>query len=144
MSESDFQADRPPPPPKVPEVEPIQDRPRPRPVPPRRERPGYEERISSDEPFQDSGVEVLIPYHNPLGLTAYYLGVFSLIPCFALLLGPAALITGIMGVRARQANPRIGGTGHAISGIVLGSITSLINYGILVILLVAYLLSDKH
>jgi hypothetical protein len=143
MPESDFQADRPhPPPPR--EVMPIEDV---RPAPPplqRPRRPGYEVRTSSNAPAPGSGIETLIPYHNPLGLTAYYLGVFSLIPCLGLLLGPAGLITGIMGIRAQKANPAIGGVGHAITGIVLGSLTTLGNYAVLIIWLVAVVFASHR
>jgi hypothetical protein len=142
MSDSDFQADRPQRPPP-PEVQPIEDI---RPDPPPRQRPrtpGYHINTTSDAPPEGSGIEALIPYHNPLGLTAYYLGVFSLIPCLGLLLGPAGLITGIMGVRAQRADPRKGGVGHSIAGIVLGSLTTVANYSVVIFWVVAYVLTRK-
>jgi hypothetical protein len=77
-------------------------------------------------------VETFIPYKNPMGLTAYYLGVFSFIPCLGLALGPCALIFGILGVRYRKRHPTAGGVGHAISGIVMGSLTSLANWAVLI------------
>ncbi len=77
-------------------------------------------------------MQALIPYKNPMGLTAYYLGVFSFIPCLGLALGPTALIFGILGVRYRNRHPTAGGMGHAISGIVMGSLTSLANVGALI------------
>src|SRR5262245_27640025 len=63
----------------------------------------------------DGGLNALIPYRNPTALTGYYLGVFSLIPCVALLLGPAAVILGILGMNYRKKNPEAGGLGHAIT-----------------------------
>jgi hypothetical protein len=74
----------------------------------------------------------VIPARNPKALIGYYLGVFSLIPCLALLLGPAALILGILGVKARKENPNLPGQAHAITAIVLGSLTSLVNWGFLI------------
>jgi hypothetical protein len=75
-------------------------------------------------------VETFIPYKNPLALIAYYVGVFAVIPCVGLLLGPAALVLGIMGIRYRNKHPTAGGLGHAITGVVLGSLTTLGNWGI--------------
>jgi hypothetical protein len=66
-----------------------------------------------------------------MGLTAYYLGVFSWIPCLGLLLGPAALVTGILGLRYSRRVPQARGAGHAITGIVCGILTSLGNWGVL-------------
>ena len=82
-----------------------------------------------------SGVETLIPYKNPMGLIAYYCGVFAVIPCAGLVLGPAALILGILGIRYRNKHPTAGGLGHAITGVVLGSLTTLANWGVVLIAL---------
>lgn len=78
----------------------------------------------------------VIPARNPQALIGYYVGVFSLIPCLALLLGPAALILGVLGLKAQKANPNLPGKAHAITAIVLGSLTSLVNWGFLVFVLV--------
>jgi hypothetical protein len=100
------QARRPPPP--VPEEE---DRPRRRPRP-----PDYEDR--QRRPFQgdDDAISSLIPYKNGQALAAYYVGVFSLIPC----VGFALAILGILGLNFAKNNPTAKGAGHAIAGIVLG------------------------
>ena len=68
----------------------------------------------------DDGISSVIPYRNVQALLAYYFGVFGLIPCVGAMLGPAALICGILGLRAVNRNPQAKGTGHAIAGIVLG------------------------
>jgi hypothetical protein len=78
-----------------------------------------------DDEDDDDLVATLIPTKNPKALIAYYLGVFSLIPILGLFLGPAALIFGILGMRYASAHPRAKGGGHAIAGIVLGSLTTL-------------------
>lgn len=77
-------------------------------------------------------VSTIIPYKNARALTAYYLGVFSLIPCAGLLLGPAAFVLGILGLRYVQANPTAKGTGHAIAGIILGGLSTLGHVGIII------------
>lgn len=71
----------------------------------------------------DSGLGGLIPYRNAFALWAYYLGVFSLIPCFGIPLGIAAFITGIMGLRRANRQPQMGGKGHAWAGIILGLVS---------------------
>ena len=66
----------------------------------------------------------LIPFRNTVALAAYYCGVFALVPLVGgLVLGPAAFVLGILGLRRVQADPRIKGTGHAVAGVVLGALT---------------------
>ena len=88
----------------------------------------YVRRIRRD----DGGLNALIPYRNPNALIGYYVGVFSLIPCVGLLLGPAAIILGWLGVRYRNKHPTAGGMGHAITALVLGGLTTVGNWGVLV------------
>jgi hypothetical protein len=97
-----------------------EDRPR------RRRRDGYE----------DEGIATLIPYKNGKALAAYYAGVFSLIPCFALILGPIALVFGILGLRYAKEHPRARGAGHAWAGIILGALTTLGNLGVIIFIIV--------
>jgi hypothetical protein len=88
-----------------------------------------------------SAVESLIPYKNPKALIAYYCGVFAVIPCVGLLLGPTALILGILGIRYRNKHPTAGGLGHAITGVVLGSLTTAANWGVALLALVGGVIS---
>jgi hypothetical protein len=81
----------------------------------------------------------LIPYKNMRALIAYYLGVFSLIPCLGAALGPAALILGILGLNYAKKNEFARGTAHAIVGIVLGALTTLGHLGVAVLIIVAAL-----
>lgn len=109
------------------------------PRPPRRpRRPRRRDFEQPDEP-----IATLIPYKNPKALAAYYCGVFGLIPCVGLILGPVALILGILGVRYVNANPTAKGTGHAIAGIVLGALELLFNWGALIFMLVAVILGAR-
>ena len=79
----------------------------------------------------------VIPVKNPKALVGYYLGVFSLIPCLGALLGPAALVLGILGLSARSKNPALPGKAHAIVAIVAGTLTTLANWGVGVAMLVS-------
>jgi hypothetical protein len=108
----------------------------PEPQPRRVARPPREDRDDDVRIRQPDIVETFIPYKNPLGLIAYYLGVFAFIPCVGLLLGPAALILGILGIRYRNKHPTAGGLGHAITGVVLGSLTTLGYWGIVAVSIV--------
>ena len=92
---------------------------------PRRPRRRDDDDDDDDDYEQESPVSTIIPYKNGMALAAYYCGVFSLIPCLGGLLGPAAFILGILGLRFVKKNPTAHGTGHAIAGIVLGGITGL-------------------
>jgi hypothetical protein len=81
-------------------------------------------RSDEDDDYDDGGISTMIPYKNSKALTAYYCGVFSLIPCVGLILGPLALIFGLQGLKYAKKNPRAKGTGHAIAGIVLGGLVT--------------------
>ena len=66
----------------------------------------------------DDRVAGMIPYKNPAALIAYYLGVFSVIPCFPI--GIAAFVMGIIGLINVRREPQVRGTVHAWIGIVMG------------------------
>src|SRR6185436_2595410 len=68
----------------------------------------------------------VIPYKNPAALIAYYCGIFSIIPCFGVLLGIPAVVLGIVGLVQRRKNPVIKGSVHAWIGIILGGLMSLL------------------
>ena len=78
----------------------------------------------------------IIPYKNPAALIAYYCGIFSIIPCFGLLLGIPACILGIIGLAQRRKNPVIRGAVHAWIGIVVGGLMSLLWIVVIVLLIV--------
>lgn len=100
-------------------------------------------RDDGDEDAGDNAVASIVPYTNPPALIGYYLGVFGLIPCLGLLLGPAAIVAGILGLNRVNAEPRSKGKGHAITALVLGIVTSLLNYGALVFFLFGAVLSRR-
>jgi hypothetical protein len=104
----------------------------------RRIRREYEEDSEGEEEDwrrADGGISTLIPYKNPKALIAYYLGIFGLIPCFGAILGPAALVLGILGLLYLNKRPGAKGIAHAIVGIVLGSLETLGNWAVIVTIL---------
>lgn len=91
---------------------------------------------------EGAGFERLLPTKNPPALWGYYLGVFSLIPCLGLVLGPAAAVCGWIGLRsARELPARIGRT-HAWVALILGVATSLLNWG--AALSILFIAAAKH
>lgn len=76
----------------------------------------------------------LIPYKNSQALIAYYCGVFSLIPGLGCVLGIVAVVLGVMGLQYAKKNPKAKGTGHAITGIVLGVFGPFIVVGIFAVI----------
>jgi len=73
-------------------------------------------------PSDDDLTQKLIPYRNGAALAAYYLGVFSLIPCLGMPLGIAAFFLGLSGLRFAREHPESHGTVHAWIGIILGGL----------------------
>lgn len=67
-----------------------------------------------------TGVESIIPYKNANALTAYYLGVFSIIPCVGILLAIPAVVLGILGLIHAKKRPDSKGKIHAWVGIIIG------------------------
>lgn len=70
----------------------------------------------------DDTTSGLIPTKNPNALIAYYLAVFSLIPCTGLFTGIAALILGLKGLSFGKEHPEVKGIAHAWVGIILGGL----------------------
>ena len=79
----------------------------------------------------------VIPYKNVPALIAYYLGVFSLIPCLGIPLGLAAVILGLVGLVNYRKRPQVRGVVHAWVGILLGGLMLLANLAVIILMLVA-------
>ena len=79
-------------------------------------------------PVQSAGgLDALIPTKNPSALTAYYLGIFSIIPCLAIPMGIAAVVLGVRGLKLFKAHPEVRGRTHAWVGIIAGGFFALLN-----------------
>jgi hypothetical protein len=89
-------------------------------------RPIYPPGFAPQTDAAPSIAERIIPTKNPKALMAYYSGCFSFTICPAPLLGPLGIILGILGLQECKRHPGLPGKGHAITGIVLGTITTLI------------------
>ena len=98
---------------------------------------------SSARPPAGGGINVIIPYRNPLALTAYYSAVFALIPFLGIVLGLLAFVLGILGLRTHRRNPQAGGVVHAWIGIILGGLCGF-GYLALTAWLVSLAMTNKH
>lgn len=67
----------------------------------------------------------LIPARNIPSVIGYYLSVFSLVPFLGLLLGPAAVVFGVVGLVRASRVPEAKGKIHSWAAIILGGLTSL-------------------
>jgi hypothetical protein len=93
-----------------------------------------------DDDDDDNFVRSLVPTRNPKALAAYYCGIFGLIPVLGFILGPIALLFGILGMRHANFYRKAKGGGHAIAGLILGPL-GVIGSIVEVILFNAYLRS---
>src|SRR5262245_55463443 len=93
-------------------------------------------------PPKSDGLVSLIPYKNSRALASYYLGIFSLIPVLGVFLGPAALILGTQGYEYARRRPEAQGKAHAVIGTALGALTTLANWGVVLVVLLLLLASS--
>jgi hypothetical protein len=95
-------------------------------------------------PMQGDGTGGVIPFKNPNALTSYYIGLFSLLPILSFVMGPAAIVLGIKGLRYAKTYPVVKGQVHAWVGIVCGTLWTLVYYSMLLLGLLAFFLSPRH
>lgn len=88
-----------------------------------------------EEPERHDASQAVIPTANPAALMGYYAGCFSIIPFFGLLLGPLALVLGLVGRSKITKDPRLPGTAHAWVGIVMGALVTLAHLGLVLMIM---------
>jgi hypothetical protein len=82
----------------------------------------------------------VIPYKNPHALMAYYFSIGTILCCVTPLpLGLLPLVLGIIGLMKRNANPIIKGSVHAWIGIVLGGLSAICSFLVIVGLIIGAL-----
>ncbi len=101
----------------------------------------HEELSSQYVVTDDNTMGGLIPYKNAQALWAYYLGIFSLIPCVGILLGIAALVLGVRGLKYARQHPAACGKVHAWIGIIFGGLCAA---GYLVLMIAAVVLGASN
>jgi hypothetical protein len=83
----------------------------------------------------EAAVNPWIQSSNRLATVAYQCSLWAIIPFFGLLLGPAAVVLGLLGRRRERRQPTELGGGHATAAVVLGGVTLLTNWAGLFFLL---------
>ena len=76
---------------------------------------------------QGGALSGLIPYNNGAALGGYYCGIFSIIPCLGAVLGPTAVVLGIIGLRNVAREPQRKGKVHAWIAVIAGAVFGLLN-----------------
>lgn len=94
-------------------------------------------------PSEGDATGGVIPYKNVPALLAYYLGLFSLLPCLGLFLAIPAFVLGIMGLRKRKQNPAVKGSVHAWIGIVMGGLMTLV-WGAMWIMMIIGMIAEAN
>jgi hypothetical protein len=74
---------------------------------------------------------------HPTAPAAYYSGVFALFPGAGLFMGPAALVLGIKALAAIRLEPGSAGKSRAMATVVMGGLTSVLNWDSLLFFLAA-------
>lgn len=94
--------------------------------------------IATHSPSSSSeSVSIIIPYKNPPALIAYYLGIFSIIPFIGILLGIAAFVLGIIGLKRAKQFPEARGRVHAWIGIVAGGFFAIVYIALIVLAIIS-------
>src|SRR5258706_5122135 len=83
------------------------------------------------------------PCQNPRARTAFYFGIFSIIPILGAPLGLIGLIAGLRGLAFYRQNPAAGGKAQSWIGIVLGGLFGL-GHTVLIILAILAAMAHKH
>ena len=104
-----------------------------KPDPDQRPRRRRDDEGEDDEEDSDA-ISGLIPYKNRRALAAYYCGVFGLIPGIGVILGPIALILGILGLRYAADHLKAKGSGHAWAGVILGVVGPLVTVAVIILI----------
>lgn len=90
----------------------------------------------------DDSASVIIPYKNKSALIGYYTSIGSLIPVVGLIAGPVAIWLGVKGLKAVKSDPRVHGTAHAWVAIILGSISTLLYWGLVLLAVIGAIVSS--
>jgi hypothetical protein len=90
--------------------------------------PAKPRRSRRRELIDDSGVfGSFTPWKNPAAVYAYAVALAGMTPVLGLVLGPTAVILGLVGEARLRRNPEIKGLSFVRAGIVLGTLDFIVN-----------------
>jgi hypothetical protein len=84
----------------------------------------------------------MVPTGNLASLSGYYFAIFSLIPIVGIVLGPFAIIMGLLGFSRAVAQPQTRGLGHALFAIATGILTTILNWTVAIMFLIFWWLKE--
>jgi len=90
--------------------------------------------VAAAPPPVGRAMEHVIPTRNQPALLGYYCAIFGLLPLAGLLLAPAAICYGLVGLERGVRLPRNIGYGHALFATVAGIIGAIFNYALVIAL----------
>ena len=67
------------------------------------------------------------PWKNPTAVYAYGVGLAALTPVLGVVLGPLAVVLGLIGLIYRRLRPKVHGTNFAVAAIILGTLNTGLN-----------------
>lgn len=82
-----------------------------------------------------------VPLQNATAVSAYYLAIFGLAPLVGLVLGPLALVLGMIGLYHSLQKPEVRGGYHAVFAVVMGVVETVFNWSIALTLLTLHVLN---
>jgi hypothetical protein len=99
---------------------------------------------SSWQPAGETGSSVAETAQNGPALAAFYLGLFSLLPCLGFPLAIAAIYFGWQGLAHFKANPRVRGDMQARVGIACGILFGLFNLALVALAIIGTVSAAMH
>lgn len=92
---------------------------------------------SDEGPRTNEQLRMILPVDTPLSaLASGYCALFGIVPVFGLPFSIAALVCGLIALKAIRQNPELAGKGRATFGIALGSVMTVVSLGMLLLLLI--------
>ena len=110
------------------------DAPTDRPAPAKPRRPRRRELLDEGGVFGS-----FTPWKNPAAVYSYAVGLAGMTPVLGLLLGPAAIVLGLVGHARLRRNPEIKGLSFIRAGIVLGTLDLIVNVAGVTCILIGWL-----
>jgi hypothetical protein len=88
--------------------------------------------------FDQSAVGDFVPYRNQAAMWGYWLSIAAIIPGLGLMLGPASVALGVVGLMVAKRFPKARGVSHSWVAIILGCFASLYNFAGIIAIVVRY------
>ncbi len=105
--------------------------------------PAFQPQMQGQPHISSETLGGLIPVNNPKALLSYYIGIFSFIPLIGIVLGFAAVILGMQGLKFATQYPMVKGKTHAWVGIICGGLFGLFWLAVVILILVSMTVTSR-